>query len=282
VAATSTRAGATRAGVCAGVRWRVLPSAEGSGDNGGMKRRFDSFLVLGIALVAASAVLYAALYLTMGRLGDIEFYTFLDIAFIPVQVLIVGLVLNRLLAMREKREMFEKLNMVIGAFFSEVGTGLLDLLSEFDEDIEVACDCLHVSPSWTAKEYANARRSVERLKQRMDARKAPMEPLRDFLLDRRRFMLGLLENPNLLEHQHFTDLLWASFHLTEELVMRQRLQGLPEEDYAHLSGDMRRAYVILLEEWLAYVQHLQRTYPYMFSLAVRSNPFDRNAKVEIS
>jgi len=30
-------------------------------------------------------------------------------------------------------------------------------------------------------------------------------------------LLGLLGNPNLLEHDSFTDLLWAVFHLMEEL-----------------------------------------------------------------
>jgi hypothetical protein len=51
-----------------------------------------------------------------------------------------------------------------------------------------------------------------------------------FLLEERDFLLRLLENPTLLEHESFTDLLRAVFH-----------------------------------------------HPYLFSLAMRTNPFDRQA-----
>ena len=39
--------------------------------------------------------------------------------------------------------------------------------------------------------------------------------------------------------------------------------------------------VILIKEWLVYLQHLKREYPYLFSLAVRTNPFDPGASVEV-
>jgi len=90
-----------------------------------------------------------------------------------------------------------------------------------------------------------------------------------------------LGNPNLLEHDSFTNLLWAVFHLTEELSLRKSLNGLPETDYQHLSGDMKRAYHLLIVEWLDYMMHLKTNYPYLFSLAVRTNPFDTNASVEV-
>ncbi|MBI5656126.1 MAG: hypothetical protein HZC44_04605, partial [Geobacter sp.] len=98
---------------------------------------------------------------------------------------------------------------------------------------------------------------------------------------RRQFMLGLMGNPNLLEHDEFTDLLWAVFHLIEELEARQNFIGLPEADLDHLSGDIRRAYVNLLRQWLVYMQHLKNDYPYLFSLAVRTNPLNPEARVVI-
>ena len=52
-------------------------------------------------------------------------------------------------------------------------------------------------------------------------------------------MLSLLENPNLLEHDSFTDLLLAIFHLSEELAARDTLVGLPQSDYEHLAGDIK-------------------------------------------
>jgi len=80
-----------------------------------------------------------------------------------------------------------------------------------------------------------------------------------------------------MEHDVFTDLLWAVFHLVEELSVRESFEGLPKTDYDHLSGDIRRAFSQVLVEWLSYMKHLRNDYPYLFSLAVRMNPMDLNA-----
>jgi hypothetical protein len=92
-------------------------------------------------------------------------------------------------------------------------------------------------------------------------------------------MVRLLENPLLLEHESFTDLLWAVFHLTEELDSRDSLEGLPGIDMEHLAGDAARAYERLTGQWLSYMEHLKKAYPYLFSLALRLNPFDPEASV---
>jgi hypothetical protein len=99
---------------------------------------------------------------------------------------------------------------------------------------------------------------------------------------KREFMLALLENPNLLEHESFTELLWAVFHLTEELDNRENVKQLSDADLEHISNDIKRAYIALISEWLKYMKHLKNEYPYLFSLAVRMNPFDPNAKPEIA
>jgi hypothetical protein len=100
-------------------------------------------------------------------------------------------------------------------------------------------------------------------------------------MEQRDFLLRLLENPNLLEHRSFTNLLRAVFHLTEELTFRRNLHNLPQTDYEHLSVDIKRAYVLLISEWLAYMKYLRDYYPYLFSLAVRTNPFDPDASPEV-
>ena len=108
-----------------------------------------------------------------------------------------------------------------------------------------------------------------------------MESLKGFLKEKRPFLLGLLENPNLLEHESFTNLLWAVFHLTEELLHRKSLKDLPDADYKHLAGDISRGYNLLIIEWLYFMAHLKDKYPYLFSLAMRTNPFDAAASVEL-
>ncbi len=108
----------------------------------------------------------------------------------------------------------------------------------------------------------------------LDADADGLARMREFLVGRREGMLRLLENPNLLEHESFTDLLWAVFHLTDELLHRDDLGNMPDSDRAHLRGDAVRAARLLYGQWLGYMFHLKKNYPYLFSLAVRMNPFD--------
>lgn len=45
----------------------------------------------------------------------------------------------------------------------------------------------------------------------------------------------------------------------------------------HLAGDVDRVYGLLARFWLEYMRYLKGNYPYLFSLAVRTNPFDECA-----
>ena len=86
----------------------------------------------------------------------------------------------------------------------------------------------------------------------------------------------MLENSNLLEHDRFTDLLWAVTHLDEELESPHSLKNLPDKDLEHLAVDIQRMYDHLASEWLDYVEHLKANYPFLFSLILRTHPFQEN------
>ncbi len=116
----------------------------------------------------------------------------------------------------------------------------------------------------------------------MNSQAGGLEELKMTLLAKREFLLRMLENPNLFEHESFTELLWAVFHLTEELASRADLNNLSDTDYHHFSADINRAYCLLILEWLTYMVHLKEDYPFLFSFAVRTNPFDPEARPEIS
>ena len=62
--------------------------------------------------------------------------------------MLVTLILNRLMSVRAKRERLEKLNMVIGTFFSEVGVELLKQMAASDEEIERIHTHLVVTANW--------------------------------------------------------------------------------------------------------------------------------------
>ncbi len=105
---------------------------------------------------------------------------------------------------------------------------------------------------------------------------------KNFLMDGRGFLVRTLGNTVLHEHESFSDPLMSLLHLTEELAQREDLSGLPEPDLAHLGKDTERAFNLLFRQWLLYMTHLRTEYPYIFSLAVRMNPFRKDRSALIS
>lgn len=221
-----------------------------------------------------------------------------------------------MLSRRERFLRMRKLNMVVGVFFSEVGNPLLYLFSHADPHLEQSRKELVVTERWGHEDFARVRRHLQKERFEVDIalfdRKSSDQgaPLREvteggegfvshdqhvlfqggnpslptlktFLLTERDFLIRLLENPALLEHEAFTDLLRAVFHLAEEMAYRRDFDSLPDTDRAHLAGDMNRAYRLLVGQWLSYMEHLKVHYPYLFSLALRTNPFDVKASVVV-
>ena len=240
------------------------------------------FLFVAAFFLAASALFYYIHYLIFRDPHHIFIYLLGDFAFLPLEVFIVVIVIERILTRREKQAMFYKLNMVIGAFFSEIGNYLLsDLIKYFNNRGEISRN-LNIAKAWTAKDFKRADAFAYDLKIDLDIRKIDLEGLKKFLSGKRTYLLTLLENPNLLEHDRFTDLLWATTHLDEELEARPSLKDLPAGDLEHLAVDIGRMYDHLASEWLDYVQHLQANYPFLFSLVLRTHPFQEKPSAVIA
>lgn len=240
-------------------------------------KRYSWEILFGLSLVVSSVIFYIFHYVIFEDMHHILIYGIGDIAFLPVEVLLVTLIIHRLLNYKEKRSKLNKLNMVIGAFFSKVGTRLLTFFSDFDPDLDKIRKDLIVSDEWSEKEFLRVSKSLNNYDYGVDIKKLDIEDLQSFLNNNMDFLVRLLENPILLEHENFTELLWAVFHLTEELENREDVTALPDTDYEHLAGDIKRAYVLLVREWLDHMKHLKDNYPYLFSLAMRTNPFDQEA-----
>jgi hypothetical protein len=238
--------------------------------------RYRTFLLVAGLFIAASAVFYLIHYSIFQDPHHIFIFLLSDFAFLPLEVFLVVIVIERILARREKQVVLKKLNMVIGAFFSEVGNSLLNgMLDHFQEKDEIK-KALAVNQHWSHNDFSKAASYAISMDQQPDYRDIDFEILKKFLVQKRTFLLGLLENPNLLEHDRFTDLLWATFHLTEELEARQSFKGLPESDIKHIALDLQRVYRHLTMEWLLYVEHLKAQYPFLFSLVVRIHPFQES------
>jgi len=238
-------------------------------------------LIAAIGLILLSLALYAAHYLIFQDAHHVLIYFVGDLAFIPIEVLVVTLIIDQLLASREKQQRMEKLNMVIGTFFSNTGTPLLGMLVRADPCIDTLRGHLVVRDSWRTDDFAAVKTALKEYSCGVQIDRVDLEAARDFLLKNEDFLLRLAENPMVFEHESFAGLIIAINHLTEELKARGRLSGLPNDDTGHLAIDFRRVYTLLIPEWLRYMEYLQAHYPFLFSLAMRRNPFDASASVVI-
>jgi len=234
-------------------------------------------IILGVSLLTLSVLFYLVHYLIFKDAHHIFVYLVGDIAFVFIEVLLVTLIIHRLLEEQVKNARLEKLNMVIGAFFSEVGMKLLKVLSQNDSQIERIHEDLFAEGKSAGQKFVRISRFLRKHDYSIEKEKHDWGALKAFLVSKKDFLLRLLENSNLLEHESFTEGLRAVFHLAEELEARESLKNLPDADQKHLGADVERAYGQLALQWVEYVEHLENSYPYLFSLSVRTNPFDRSA-----
>ena len=231
------------------------------------------------------AVYFSVVTITTVGYGDIHVTTPAGKIFV-IFVLVLGvgtfvevaatgaeMMLNR----RERLTRLRKMNMLIGVFYSEMGTKLLADFANADPNIESIRSHLSIRDTWTEKEFAAISDTLRKYECGIAADKVDLPGFSDFMMSKRGFLVGLLQSPILLEHEVFSDLLRAVFHLAEELACRENLNGLPPADQAHIAGDMKRAYSAVVQQWVSYIKYLKENYPYLFSLALRTNPFDREA-----
>ncbi len=197
--------------------------------------------------------------------------------FLGVVASITDLFVNR----REEAIRQQKVDMITGLFFSEMGTGLLRRFVRLDSGVEQLNARLKISEEWQKGDYDKAGQFFARHRFAIHSHPGDMPAFMDYLQSKADLLLRLIENPNIQEHEQFTELLRALFHLRDELLNRRDLDSLTDPDRNHLEGDMARVYKLLLFEWLRYIRYLQKSYGYLFSLAVRTNPFDPDASAVV-
>lgn len=236
-------------------------------------------IVAGVLLVTLTLAMFTAHYLIFQDSHHLFIFFIGDLAFIPIEILIITLIIDQMLESREKQRRIEKLNMVIGVFFSRFGTPLLSELTRADPTIGKVKPRLVIGPDWRNDMFRDVQDCLHNYSCTISIDRVNKAALREFLVTQEDFLLRLVENPVIFEHESFTDLILAINHLTEEMKARGDLSALPRPDQAHLASDICRAYSLLVLEWLKYMEYLKDHYPYLFSLAMRMNPFDESASV---
>lgn len=225
-----------------------------------------------LIVLLPSALLYALNLALFKDFRNLGFYTLMDLAFLPIQAILVSVVLEAFLSRHEAQARVKKLGMVSGAFFSEVGDGFLKRLSLHDTSTAERRELMRVGTQWKKSDFIAAANASRNLGIRFSLKPADFAEMSAYLSERRDFLLRLLENPLLLDHELLTDSLMAVFHAHDELRLREDFGKLPESDKSHLAKDLERAYSTLIEARLLYLAALKSGYPFLYSLALRADP----------
>ena len=244
-------------------------------------KNYSKEFALGIGLIALSVILYSIHYYIFRDPHHIFIYLLGDIAFLPIEVLLVSVVFTKIINDRDKKETLQKINMILGVFFPESGVELMKLFAQNDKNPKQFQGALLIQPEWTNKDYKNSIKIIKKSDYHLEFDGPRLVIIREFLSSKRNLFLTFLENPILIEHETFTDLVLALSHAEQELSNREDVLNLPSHDHDHIVLDIERVHKLLFFEWLQYMNYLRKSYPFLYSFSVRTNPFDPNADVEI-
>ena len=239
-----------------------------------------SFLnALYFTIVTISTVGYGDIYPT--NTASKIFSIVLILIGIGIFLTIITSITQLLIHRGQNRLRTRRLNMIIGVFFTEVGNEMLNIFTQFDPGInDIRNECL-LNQDCSEIDFASLRRKLQHHKHTIDTKLLDLGKVSNFLVSKGDLLFRQLENPTLIEHESFTELLWAVVHLRDELMSRKSLADLSETDIEHLANDVKRAYDAVTGQWVDYMHHLRRSYPYLFSLAIRTNPFSNTPSAEI-
>lgn len=231
-------------------------------------------LMLGAGLIGLSIVLHGVHYAVFKDMHHLLIFLVADIAFVPLEVFFVSMVLEQLIKKQEEEKIIKKMNMLVGLFYQQFGNKLLTLFVNVDKEIDGCDKGLLMNFSWDSAKYKELKKIISSHGHTIDLRKVDLHKLFTLLKENQLMIINLISNPTLIEKDVFSDVLMSTFHLMEELESRD-LDNLSEDDFDHLEVDCKRVYECLSIEWVYYMEHLQKSYPYLFYTAVKTNPYDR-------
>lgn len=240
------------------------------------KKRFKETILIAIILVIISLVLF---YIQSQIFNDSSYIVsliFANIAFIPLNTFFTAFIIENLIEKRNTFHKMEKLVMIKGVFFSEFGSELLQKLVKYDSNAKAISAEAHVNKNWGSKEFKKLNRVMDNHAFESNINKVPLLEISNLINKNKDFLLSIITNPVLMEHEIFSDMTVALFHLKEELQDIYINTDCPCCDDAHLRQDIKNLYRLMAKNWAAYMRHLKEEYPALFVKAMIHNPFNRN------
>ena len=105
-----------------------------------------------IIMFVLAVVIFLARYLIFGDGEEIIAYLWKHIGFIPIDILIVAFLLEGIMGKKEHEAILEKIDMLMGTFFSEIGNDLLAELSKVNKN-KINTENLKDIRNWEEKDF---------------------------------------------------------------------------------------------------------------------------------
>lgn len=227
-------------------------------------KNLKHYLFVSFILILISFIMFLIHDLIFGQLENTIYYSFMNLCFIPINILGVTLVFEKLVERRARIERLNKLNMLVGLFFSDIGFTLLKIIAARDNNIH----CLDLD--FNDLKSCNDKLAAHEHDIQFEMLDYPK--LKELVIGGRDILSNLIANENILEHELFADLLMALMHLRDEILFIQHKE-LTHDDCVHIKGDLIRVYKTLTVQWISYLSHLKHFYPYQYNSAIKFNPF---------
>ena len=244
-----------------------------------MKKKTKETVIIGIGLVVLSLLLHYAHYLIFKDAHHTLIFLFADIAFIPMEVFFTNLIIDSLLEKIEKNNFLEKLNMMIGIFYTEIGRNILTEFVKGDENLAELINSNICAKNWDDSSCKKLKNKIEDHNFDLNITKINIDNIKNILSNNRDFLMNLIINENIHEHEEFTDMLMSLLHVKEEIDSRYS-DKIEAFELEHLASDMAVAYKYLTLDWCEYMNYLNKNYPRLFVRALIDNPFDNRDKKE--
>ncbi|MFH1059414.1 MAG: hypothetical protein V1797_12160 [Pseudomonadota bacterium] len=221
-------------------------------------------ILIALALLCLSLLLYGLTFLLFGDLPTIQKYFLLHLGFLPIHALVLTIIFEELLKFREKTGRRRRLNVFLGVFFRQMGADLyvrmLSLLDNRDELDRLSL----VQPDWTRRDFRQARQQLGQFRPAIGQDPARLSELMTHLVEREREVVEMTRNPHLWEFENFYRTIVALFHLIEEAHLHGDPAQMSPWVRQHLGQDVGQAMLMLLKLWLMYLEYLKHEHPVLF------------------
>ncbi len=226
-----------------------------------------------LLLLCASALLYAIHYLIFRDLHHLAIFGLHELAFVPLEVILVTLGLDQLVEKTHREEARSKVSIIETLYFNESGGTMLRYLTSCDPDAARLRELLQVTEDWHSSDFRQAIRQLKSYPFLLDLDRIDFFGLHYHLSQRHEYYRSMLENPALTQSEAFTEMIMKIYLLWEELDGRTNLYQLPEKDRNYLAELLHEIYRELTEYWLDNVYNHSIHNRFRLHRAIESNPF---------